>query len=263
MPESLWPDVVRAVWQTLTGPQAQQPPEGADPVEWGIERVRAEVVSRVPGLEKWPTRLATRLRGRPRLHVIELMLAARGPVTAFVPIFVGDVLRYVAGRGTPNDPGPIVARVIAALDRGHELAERTGEPLVVVTHSMGGQLVYDVLTAFAGERRWAVDLWCAAGPQLGIFAQLGVFLDEHVPGSPSITERVGYLWNVWSASDILSFPAQGYVAGARDTDFGFLKGVTASHLAYLTSPDFYATLAAKVEVHTCPPRASNPRQESP
>jgi hypothetical protein len=63
-------------------------------------------------------------------------------------------------------------------------------------------------------------------------------------------ERLGYLWNAWSSSDVLSFPAHGRVARAHDSDFAYSGNVTTVHTAYLRDPAFYRTLAAKVQVHT-------------
>ena len=43
---------------------------------------------------------------------------------------------------------------------------------------MGGQLVFDALTAFAGDVPGGmprVDFWCASGGQIGLFAELGMF----------------------------------------------------------------------------------------
>ena len=254
LPAALWPEAIWCTWRVVDEALADgTPPADLDLTELA-ERVRAGLVDGIPDLDHWYAHVLTRLQARPRERVRSLMTAVRRPAADFLPIFSGDVLRYVAGRGTPGHPGPIVARVLEALDEGHQLAEQRGEPLVVLTHSMGGQLVYDALTAFAGPRRWKVDVWCAAGPQLGLFAQLGVFLEESTPDAVPLAERVGYLWNVWSASDILSFPASEHIGCAHDTDFGYARGVASSHLAYLVDENFYRTLAAKVAVHTAPGR---------
>ena len=98
-----------------------------------------------------------------------------------------------------------------------------------------------------------VDLWCASASQIGLFAELGMFVAE---GPPSVVgvpaDRLGYLWNAWSSSDVLSFRAEGWVAGAHDTDFTFSGSLGANHMSYLTDPTFYRTLAAKVRAHCGP-----------
>jgi hypothetical protein len=96
-----------------------------------------------------------------------------------------------------------------------------------------------------------VDFWCASGGQLGLFAELGMFLrPEPAAVAPIPPERLGRLWNAWSSTDMLSFPAEGRVAGAHDSDFGWPGTPGTTHLAYLREPDFFRTLAAQVEVHT-------------
>ena len=146
--------------------------------------------------------------------------------------------------------GQLAAKIDAILDQ-------TGaRDVALVTHSMGGQLVYDALTAFAGDVYGGmprVDLWCASASQIGLFAELGMFVAE---GPPSVVgvpaDRLGYLWNAWSSSDVLSFRAEGWVAGAHDTDFTFSGSLGANHMSYLTDPTFYRTLAAKVRAHCGP-----------
>ena len=210
------------------------------------------------------------------------MAEVRRPFHGVVPVFVGDVLRYLDGRGRPGEPGPVMRRVLDALVAAGVASRATGEPLVVLTHSMGGQLVYDALTSFAADAPGGgslpfVDLWCSAGGQVGLFAQLGVFLDAQgeAQGDESCEaggdagasalapvasprglppERLGYFWNAWSSSDVLSFPAEGRVAGAHDADFAYAGAATTTHLAYLKDPAFYRTLAAKVAAHCPQPR---------
>ena len=115
----------------------------------------------------------------------------RSPLEGFLPYFMGDLLRYLSARGTPEQPGPIPQRVLAALERLQAAKQDNGEPIVILTHSMGGQLMYDALSAFAPARPslrdLQVDAWCASASQLGLFAGLGLFL---TPTAPDGTLRV-------------------------------------------------------------------------
>ncbi|THF85360.1 hypothetical protein E7T09_17175 [Deinococcus sp. KSM4-11] len=142
-----------------------------------------------------------------------------------------------------------------ALARAHASRQHSAEPLVVLTHSLGGVLLYDVLSAFlpaAPELRDVrVDVWCAVGSQVGPFVELGLTVGGAPQDTPFPADgpHLGYFWNVWSESDLLSFPASDVVPGAHDTAFPLGGNVQAGHLAYLQRPEFYRTLAAKVEVH--------------
>lgn len=98
---------------------------------------------------------------------------------------MGDVMGYFAERGTVVAPGPIVERITASLDEAARDAAVRGEPLVVLAHSMGGNIVYDVLSHFRPDIR--VDLLVTVGTQVGLFEELKLFAssDSSCPTSGS------------------------------------------------------------------------------
>ena len=259
LPPAQWPAVVDAVWSTVSEPALRAQLAARSPkrqARWLEQQVRGRLKEVAPELSRGFGQVAADLAASNRRNVRWAMSEVRRPFHEVVPVFVGDVLRYLDGRGAPGAPGPIVERVLAGLAEARDAERWAGEPLVVLSHSMGGQLVYDALTAFAGDVPGGmprVDFWCASGGQIGLFAELGMFAGG-APGGPTEgvpQQRLGYLWNAWSSSDVLSFPAEGRIAGAHDSDFAFPGGPGANHMAYLVEPDFYRTLAAKVRAH-CP-----------
>lgn len=193
---------------------------------------------------------------RQRGRMQQAFRGVRRPLEDFGPIFLGDALTYFTARGTPEQPGPVLERVLAALQQADTAAKHSSEPLVVLTHSLGGQLVYDVLSSVVPTRpdlaELRVDLWCAVGSQLGLFKELGLMLEDHVPvnadnpGTSLLQNHLGYLWNVWSYSDLLSFRAEGNISSAHDASFPLGGQVQDEHLAYFHQPYFYAALAAKL-----------------
>ncbi|WP_295820043.1 hypothetical protein [uncultured Deinococcus sp.] len=251
-PAGAWPDVIRAAWSVARDANLIEVARGLPPAQaWPF--LEAAALARTPAMP--PIRrphLPAPLVVQRQRNLSRALLTVRRPITSFVPIFLGDLLVYLDRRGTPGAPGPIVQRVLDALARAHASRLDSGEPLVVLTHSLGGVLLYDVLGAFlpaAPELRDVrVDFWCAAGSQVGPFVELGLMAGG--PASPTAGPHLGYFWNVWSESDLLSFPAADMVPGVHDTAFPLGSNVQAGHLAYLQRPAFYRTLAAKVEVHT-------------
>ena len=184
--------------------------------------------------------------------------ALRRPLEDFVPVFLGDVLTYVARRGTADAPGPIPQRVLAGLETAAFAARTRDEPLVVVTHSMGGQVLYDVLTHFLPRmpqhRHIRVDFWCATASQVGFFEELGLFLESNPNHSEETGVRtplpppahLGGWWNVWDHADLLSFRADGIFEGVDDAAF-FTGGTLASeHNRYLASVTFHQMLAERI-----------------
>ncbi|MDV6374416.1 hypothetical protein [Deinococcus arenicola] len=248
VPAGRWPELVEACWAA-----AQD------------SGVRA-VIGNVSAAVQWPVALSAvrsrlhlegaqlpqRLRLRRRQNMRRAMQELRRPLEGFVPYFVGDALQYFTSRGTPQQPGPIAARVLTALKKSWHLSRERNEPLVIVTHSMGGQLVYDALTTFIPANPEFSDLraavWCAAASQVGPCKDLGLFLDDQSGEGTALvaSPHLDYFWNVWSENDLLSFPAEGSVLGAHDTAFAL--GGRSPHMAYLQRPEFYRTLAARVRV---------------
>ncbi len=257
LPPARWAAVVRAVSGVTGEPSlpAQLAARSAErQVSWLDEQVHERLIIEAPELARAFGPMAADVAATSRKGVRRAMSEVRRPFQDIVPIFVGDVLTYLRGRGQPGAPGPITTRVLETMAAAHAARHTDDEPLVVLSHSMGGQIVYDVLTAFADDAPGGmpfVDVWASSGGQIGLFAELGLFLAGPSPALVGVPRRrLGYLWNAWSSSDVLSFAAQGRVARAVDSDFAYTGTPPSTHLAYLRDPDFYRTLAAFVEVHS-------------
>ncbi|MFJ4536577.1 hypothetical protein ACIP39_11450 [Streptomyces tibetensis] len=163
-------------------------------------------------------------------------------------LLLGDVMGYFAERGTLEAPGRIVARIADALDEAAQDAASRGEPLVVLAHSMGGNIVHDLLSHFRPDVR--VDLLVTVGTQVGVFEELKLFASSDPavpqPGRPKVgaLANVGRWLNVLDRSDPLAFAAAPVFAGAED--LVFRTGAWWAHGGYLTSCEFHARLARRV-----------------
>lgn len=158
---------------------------------------------------------------------------------------------YVNGEDTP--PGKIQRDFLDVLVRAQQ--ENPGEQTVVLTHSMGGQIVYDAVTRFLpdypefAETR-PIDLWCACASQVGLFEEMKLFIksdrlisyDSRVP-HPSTFRRVRKWLNIWDRNDILSYTAAPIFADVDDREFLGGASVINAHGAYLVRPSFYRMLA--------------------
>jgi hypothetical protein len=182
----------------------------------------------------------------------------RGPLNDFVTRFLGDVLYYMTLRGTRDAPGAIPKVLLDELATAQTNKQnRGGEPIVLLTHSMGGQIAYDVVSSFlpaSPERRQIkLDFWCATASQVGFFEELNMFLAS----SPSYSKATGKMtpfpsanlgrwWNVWDHNDIVSFTAKGIFEGVDDEDYWSGMSVAAAHGGYLERPSFYRAFADKL-----------------
>ena len=163
LPPVHWPAVVRAVWDVV-GDTALRAQLAARPARrqraFVDDLVKERLRQEEPSLGRLMRPVSADLAAQGRKGIRRAMGGVRRPFAGVLPIFVGDILRYLDGRGRPGAPGPVIERVVEGL-REAAAAAAPGEPLVVLTHSMGGQLVYDTLTAFDPGVR--VDFWCASG----------------------------------------------------------------------------------------------------
>jgi hypothetical protein len=179
----------------------------------------------------------------------------RRPLNDIATMFVGDVLVYLNHRGDTTAVGEIPRRFLDALRRATDAAT-AGEPVVVVSHSMGGQIVYDAVTTFLPKmtenRGLRVDYWCATASQVGLFEELKLFLassqayamDSKVPYPDR--RHLGGWWNVWDHNDFISYTGKAIFDGVDDEPFDAGMTLAGAHSGYLIRPSFYRRLAGKL-----------------
>ncbi len=161
----------------------------------------------------------------------------------FAAVF-GDISAYLAQRGTKDEPGPIPRIVTAAIDQ----AATVDEPVVVVAHSMGGNIVHDLLSHFRDDLH--VDVLVTVGSQVGLFEELKLFRasDPAVTGdngsrAPAPT-NVGHWINVVDVADPLSFRAEPVFD--KVVDYRYPSRAVWAHSAYLRQPNFHQRLARRI-----------------
>jgi hypothetical protein len=182
---------------------------------------------------------------------------ARRRLNREAAVLLGDALHYFVTRGAGSRPGPIPLRVLDALRAAENDPGRLqGEPLVVLSHSLGGQIVYDLVTHFLpaldDERPPRIDFWAAASSQIGLFEEMKLCLAsrlEHGPGRPAPFPNrhfLGAWWNMWDPHDFFSYTAAGIIDGVDDSPYDSGLSLTTAHYGCLESPSFYALLAHKL-----------------
>jgi hypothetical protein len=192
--------------------------------------------------------------GLPGFVASRMVAELRPGLNEMASLFLGDILTYLNARGDATEPGPIPTVLLDALSEARRQAP--DQPLVLISHSMGGQITYDVLTHFlprlsegSGTR---VDFWCATASQVGFFEELKLFLEsrpEHRPGSPvPFPAHLGRWWNVWDHNDFLSFTARGIFAGVEDEGFDSGMSLVGAHSGYLSRPSFYRRFAERLRL---------------
>ncbi|MGB5760285.1 MAG: hypothetical protein WBM50_25440 [Acidimicrobiales bacterium] len=215
----------------------------------------------------WLDRVADRLgevldRGTkaPAWAASRVLLEARRPLNDSATVFLGDIFRYLEDRGDSDAPGRIEGRVLSRLREAKRLSDqRDGEPIVVLSHSMGGQIVYDIVSEFLpntdnGEEPIHIDFWCAAASQVGLFEELKLFHNSSDDYSKSRGNKapfpganLGAWWNVWDSNDVLSFSAAEIFDGVDDQEYSSGISVIGAHSGYFQRPSFFRAFAAKLQ----------------
>lgn len=168
--------------------------------------------------------------------------------------FFGDVFVYLDSRGTVDQPGEIVTRILKDLDEAHEMRSQPGAEdtkLYVIGHSMGGVIAYDILTHF--RPLMPVDAFVTVGSQVAVFEEMKLFIerDQNAPIKPAIDRtarpsNIGCWINVFDDQDILGFATEGIFSGTRDFAFSTGKPLLVAHSSYLSQPSFHERLADRL-----------------
>jgi pimeloyl-ACP methyl ester carboxylesterase len=160
--------------------------------------------------------------------------------------FLGDVLVYFHQQHSAAAP---IREIVASAIRDAQRRTESADPLVVVAHSMGGSIAYDLLTHELADA--PIALLVTAGTQVGLFEELGLFRGNEPatsrPGERRKTPRPANIarWiNVFDYSDLLGFLVGPVIDGVDD--FAYRTGsLIRAHSHYFLQPSFHHRLAVR------------------
>ncbi|KJS01991.1 MAG: hypothetical protein VR65_07030 [Desulfobulbaceae bacterium BRH_c16a] len=175
----------------------------------------------------------------------------RRQLNEVVTRFAGDAFTYLARRGTKSNPGEIVKIVRDSLRLAVAHKNADDDKLVVIAHSFGGEIVYDILTHFDAELE--VDCLVTVGSQVGLFEEMKLYVESKsdVPPNPPTEKVVRPVklkrWlNVFDLNDVLSFRIEPVFADTSDFAYDTGFGSLSAHGGYFMRPSFYKRLAARL-----------------
>jgi hypothetical protein len=181
-----------------------------------------------------------------------VLAAARRPLHTQVSYFIGDVFVYLTTRGERQTPGDIIAPVLAALDQAERDRNVEDPNLIIIAHSMGGNIVYDILSHYRPQVE--CDLLVTVGSQVALFEELKVLKErnKNIPIDPthdriSTPPSVRHWLNVYDRNDILAFAAAGVFAGVTDYEYVTGKGMLSSHSTYFDRISFHDKLGVQMK----------------
>jgi hypothetical protein len=204
------------------------------------------------GFKDWWASLGeavNRLGSAPNDAVTALALArARESLHTKATRFLGDIFVYLNSHQGANAPGAIVNVVMDALRKADEDRKPGDDKLIIIGHSLGGVILYDILTYF--DTNIKVDLFATIGSQIAVFEEMTLYRasQQGVPANPpkdllNTPANVEKWVNIFDTNDIFSFRAEGVFNGVKDYKFDTGYGLLEAHGGYFARPSFYKRLA--------------------
>jgi hypothetical protein len=248
---------VAAQWDAIIAAEATDAIRAAQLVMEVEKRLAGSGIVAMGGFADWMTTAGETLRRAavwPGDAVSTVFAELRPVVNEFVAYFIGDVLAYIHERDAAGAAGTMPRRVLEALRSAHRRKQDTGERIVIITHSMGGQLLYDVLTFYAphdpGLQGLVVDHWLSCGAQVSLFAELCLFKGQPTDvAAPAKLPRpaAAQAWtNFYDLNDLVGFIMAPIFDGVTDKPYDTGFGLAFAHTGYLGRPSFFEAMAAEL-----------------
>ncbi len=177
----------------------------------------------------------------------KLLAWQRRPLNETLGRFFGDIFVYLDTRGSKANPGEIPVRILTAIDAAKAAAPN--DPLVVIGHSLGGVICFDLLGYFRPDL--VVDLFVTVGSQVSHFEEMKRFKtsDPAVKAPQRATTPVNIKrWiNIFDEVDIFSYACEPIFDRVVDFEYDTQTYVIKAHAAYLEQDRFYVRLRARVD----------------
>jgi hypothetical protein len=179
----------------------------------------------------------------------KLLASSRESLNGELGRFFGDVFIYLDKRGTvAAQPGVIGQTILKAIDDAIKAAPN--EPLVIVGHSLGGVVTYDLLGFYRPDIK--VDLFVTVGSQIGHFEEMKLFRlsDPAIRAPAKATPPPNVLkWiNVYDIVDIFSYALTGiFDRFDFDGEYDTKTYVIKAHSAYFNQARLYERLRARID----------------
>lgn len=163
---------------------------------------------------------------------------ARRIFHAQMSAFIGDSFFYFGSRGERFDPGPVPAICIQAIEDAANMRTQDDPDLIVVAHSMGSNIICDILSYFAPNLE--IDLVLTVGAQFPLFADLDMFPGFSADERPIPKPEAALNWiNFYDPNDFLGYAAGGVFDGIIDVPFSSGRFGVTTHADYFKFVSFF------------------------
>lgn len=211
-----------------------------------LERLQSEVVRATPSDKQAMLDAKAAIFGGMLPSFLERLIRGLTPAVA---VFTGDILCYHHDGSARRNIQEVVTQSIVDAQCSHDPGR-----LILVGHSLGGVILYDLLTnecvveqiEAATGKPLQVDLFLGVGTQVGLFREFGTVapLPDGLIGRDG---KVRYWWNVYAPLDALAFRAAPVFPDCHDYQVDIDAGIINAHTAYFSSALFYKKLSRRLE----------------
>lgn len=164
-----------------------------------------------------------------------------------ISLFLGDVFVYLNSRDA-KEGSAIIREVQGAFERAEQARNADDGKLIVVAHSMGGNISYDILATFAP--RIQVDLFVTVGSQVGMFEELKLFKGSDprimAPARVDVPKNIKRWINVVDPNDVLAYSTENIFSNSHDTVFDNHVPVWSAHTTYFSRPSFHERMHQRI-----------------
>lgn len=226
-----------------TGPATEDLGAFSDAIGWASDHIKAAFSA---AKEVATTAVAKTARGTSLLA----LKGVRDGLSRRALRFLGDAFVYLHQGPTGAISERVKKGVLALNGKVNEKKER--EPFIVVTHSFGSEILYDLLTSHALDGV-TIDLWITAGAQTSLFAEMRLF--ETMAAIPADTSKftlgvpsnVKKWINFYDAADVLSYiHAPVFGEAVIDIEVRAQANLTNAHGHYFVDAGFYERIASEL-----------------
>jgi len=217
-----------------------------DTVDASRERIRARLelsrtrINKARKLARGSAKAAVASTRKLTTNMAALAISnpARRIFHAQMSAFIGDSFFYFGSRGERFDPGPVPSICIQAIEDAANMRTEEDPDLIVVAHSMGSNIICDILSYFAPHLE--VDLVLTVGAQFPLFADLDMFPGFSADERPIPKPEAALNWiNFYDPNDFLGYAAGGVFDGIVDVPFSSGRFGVTTHADYFKFVSFF------------------------
>lgn len=170
---------------------------------------------------------------------------ARRIFHAQMSAFIGDSFFYFGSRGERFDPGSVPSICIQAIETAANMRTEEDPDLIVVAHSMGSNIICDILSYFSPHLE--IDLVLTVGAQFPLFADLDMFPGFSADERPIPKPEAALNWiNFYDPNDFLGYAASGVFDGIIDVPFSSGRFGVTTHADYFKFVSFFELMGRTV-----------------